>query len=432
MRRQRSTSLVTALVLAVMLPACTAGRRGVGPADPMPTGAVAADRPEDTLLVSAQDGLWAVTGSGERHPIAGGQQAALLARLRDGEAVLYRFRWEDGKVPATVLEAERMASGEPVVSRRLEGRFNPVAATGDREVYLARTVGGSVNDPPERVELWALDPGTGRLRGPARGGWAKGPHAGFGIPWQIAVAPDGRRLYALYLNLGVRRPEGPDAKVFVRPIDLDALAIGPALPLPVRDDLESDEGLMVYSIALSPDGRRLYAASGGLRQLAVIDTAAWNLERTLAWAPAGDTRAARSASVGAGLSVLAEVARRLGLAASVAEAKRALFPGVAMAPDGSALYVVAFREGRPGQLRGDGLWAIDPATGEVCAQWLRGKEVFSVAAGPDGRFVYAVAQDDLTPQAELRLLAVDTRTGRVTDLWPDATARPWRIEAVLP
>lgn len=432
MRRQRSTSLVTALVLAVMLPACTAGRRGVGPTDPAPTSAIAAERPEDTLLVSAEDGLWAVTGSGERRPIAGVQPAALVARLSDGEAVLYRFRWEDGNVPTTVLEAERMPSGEPVVSHRLEGRFNPIAATGDRGVYLAKTVGGSANDPPERVELWALDPGTGRLRGPARGGWEKGPHAGFGVPWQIVVAPDGRRLYALYLNLGVRRLEGPDAKVFVRRIDLDALAIGPDLPLPVPEDLQSDEGLMVYSIALSPDGRKLYAASGGLRQLAVIDTAAWNLERTLAWAPAGDTRAARSASVRAGLSVLAEVARRLGLAASVAEAKRALFPGVAMAPDGSVLYVVAFREGRSGQLQGDGLWAIDPATGQVRAQWLAGKEVFSVAAGTDGRFVYAVAQDGLSPQAERRLLAVDTRTGQAVDLWPDATARPWRIETVLP
>jgi hypothetical protein len=197
-----------------------------------------------------------------------------------------------------------------------------------------------------------------------------------------AFSPNGEWLYSMY----TRYDEGP----FIHALNLSnqaALCID--LPFPASRDFEAD---LLWSMAVSRDGKMLYAVNGMTGQVAQVHAAnGYSVRKTA-------TLALESPATGHGPigRVLAAIGRWL---APPAQAKTVRVPGALLAPDGRIL----FATGRTGLL------AIETGELTLRGHYLRDLELNSLAAGSDG-VLYTVAG---TPPKPGRLLMVDPQSGTI-------------------
>ncbi|MGE5601430.1 MAG: hypothetical protein ACM30E_00160, partial [Nitrososphaerales archaeon] len=179
-----------------------------------------------------------------------------------------------------------------------------------------------------------------------------------------APSADGVWLYSLY----TRDTEGP----FVHVLNLkDRYAVCVDLPFAAGAGGAFESG-MLWSLALSPDGRTLYAVNGLLGQVAAIDTQSFEMRSATLPKPAAQAP-----------GLLARIGRRL---FPSAEAKRLIHGGAALSPDGQTLFAVEEQ----------GLAAI--ATGDLTlqSQYMARWPLSSLAVSPDGAALYAVSAESRT------------------------------------
>jgi DNA-binding beta-propeller fold protein YncE len=128
-----------------------------------------------------------------------------------------------------------------------------------------------------------------------------------------------------------------------------------------------------WSLAITPDGRHVYAANGPMGLVTRIDNPDGN-----------QPRIARTAKIGAGGSTASLFVRD-------AAAKEMGPHGAVVSPDGSTLVTAG----------ANGLLWIDTGTLQVRSRVLTNWSVWSLAASPDGAMVYAV--NDAGAIAELSM-----------------------------
>lgn len=176
-----------------------------------------------------------------------------------------------------------------------------------------------------------------------------------GLAWSGVASPDGRWLLTLYLNTHHNH-------AFVHALNLERGA-------PACVDLPSGSGRLAtlkrYTLTLSPNGQKLYAANPALGVVAAIDL------RTLRV-----TRAARFHPSAAGVPT------------------RQLSAGT-ISRNGRTMYFSA----------GSGLWAYDTAYGVVRGPYATGGRIVGFGFGAGDRTVVAVRADG-------RMLRFDAATGR--------------------
>ena len=203
-------------------------------------------------------------------------------------------------------------------------------------------------------------------------------------------SPDGQWLYSVY----ARENKG----AFVHALNLtQPYAFCLDLPGP---GWAGSMNAFQWSLALTPDGRHLYAANGALGLLAQIDNLDGNqpvVSRTGKIATTGSTSS---------LFVQDVAAKEFGPS------------GSAVSPDGKTLVTA-------GQ---NGLLWIDTATLRVRSQQLSKWTVWSVAASPDGNRVYAV--NDAGAIAELSM--ADSRVASTFDPGEGFPMGLLRVESASP
>jgi hypothetical protein len=195
------------------------------------------------------------------------------------------------------------------------------------------------------------------------------------------LSADGNWLYSLYTR--------PDDAPFIHALNLtDRTALCIDLPFPASKNYEAD---MLWSMALSRDGRMLYAINGMTGQVAQIDVSnGYTVKQSV-------TLALPKASADAGplRNLLARIGRWL---APVAQAKTLRIAGAVLSPDGKTL----FATGRTGLL------VVDTGKLRLRDRYLPDLELNSLALGAGAKGLYTVAGTLPDPG---RLLIVDPQSG---------------------
>jgi hypothetical protein len=201
-----------------------------------------------------------------------------------------------------------------------------------------------------------------------------------GIRGDSATDPSGNHVYTVYI-----RQAGP----FIHALPLDQrFAWCIDLPSKAPNDMEKQ---FHWALAISQDGRSLYAANASLGTVAVLTT--------------GDApQIVRTAPV-----ALNKTDSFLAGMVTDAEAKGPRSGGAALSPDGRTLYTFADR----------GVVAIDTATLKVRARYLDPFMPDSMRMSSDGRWLY-VAESGLN-----FIWQVDPTTGAVAEV--KGVANPWAI-----
>lgn len=190
---------------------------------------------------------------------------------------------------------------------------------------------------------------------------------------QIALAsPAGSWLYSLYLN----DEHGP----FIHALDLSTrVAVCIDLPKQGKDAWEQQ---LLWSLAMSKDGKRLYAVNGALGVVAEVGLDGLQVKRTA-------TLPRMQSTSGLGDMIAS-------LFVSVAEAKRIPVGGAALSADGATLFAVAEQ----------GLVAINTHDFSLRGRYLPGQPLDSVALSRDGKRIYVVNA------AGRRVVVLDGQTGQ--------------------
>ncbi len=251
------------------------------------------------------------------------------------------------------LELQGEFTGQPV---RAWGEISALALdTGGRELYAS----GFEARPLPRLDR---DPETGELSFEPPAASAAEGIAG---PWDMALSPDGEHLYVTgYLSESIAAFGWDDAT-------------GRLEPLAATFSRDSDLPALSYevSIAMSPDGSRLYAAGFGLMSFARGD------------------------------------AGELELAGSIETHAIGSFVGLEVSPGGSHIYVLG--------AYGTAVVSRDPASDEMEIVQIFGPDLSyrSLAFSPDGAFGYALVSLDCDQTGCRRALAIlerDLTTGMLT------------------
>lgn len=184
------------------------------------------------------------------------------------------------------------------------------------------------------------------------------------------ASADGRRIFTLNSIQG-------GTSTFVLGLDIvSGRAFRILLPEQHTTDWEKE---LLWSLALSPDGKTLYALNPALGVVNEIDVEREAVRRTGRLATQVDRP-----------SALAQ------LFFPIAEAKRYLRSGALVSPDGRAIYVIGDK----------GLFVIDTTTLAVRDSWSPDEMFGSLALSPDGARLYAI-------HGEANIIAIiDARTGK--------------------
>lgn len=382
--------MIPLLALVVLLPAPSAGGNGC----PLPcSGQVAS--PEDERLLYVQP-------DGERGPVSAYDTRNGKLRFRlpaglssaDGRWHYSAHRWGDG----TTLNVFGVSTGAVSQTFALPGRwrlagvspqgrwlvlsnrrFKPLRTEtaildasrglivhrfglrGDFEVETVSPDGRRLfliehlrRDGAPRYLVRLYDIGSRRLHSePLRGGQDR---VMAGYAWSGVASPDGRWLLTLYLNT-LR------SNAFIHALDLKK-------GIPRCIDLPSGRGafglLKRYSLTLSPNGRKLFAANPALGAVAEIDLGTRRVVRTSRFAANGTQGVRRAATLSGTIS-----------------------------GNGRTLY---FSGGRA-------LWAYDAAYGRVRGPYSAGAPILGFGYGKSERRVHALV-------AGGRMLTFDAATGR--------------------
>ena len=194
---------------------------------------------------------------------------------------------------------------------------------------------------------------------------------------------DGNWLYSLYTR--------PDEAPFIHTLNL-ANQTALCIDLPFTDTADHEADLL-WALALSGNGRMLYAINGMTGQVVQVDTVEGYTVAQSATLPLDTTTTAQ----GSTRSLLARIGRWL---APVARAKIVRVPAAVVSPDGATL----FATGRTGLL------AVTTADLRLRDRYLPDLELNSLALDAGEGRLYTVAG---TPPDPASLLVVDPHTGEV-------------------
>jgi YVTN family beta-propeller protein len=227
----------------------------------------------------------------------------------------------------------------------------------------------STVDADAHIKLWTIDTTTNELGG--------SPIVLDGDFKSFEVAPDGRRLYFGHLP----KADGATVSAF----DVATGAVTPVASIPVGEN-----GRPVQ-IAIALDGKRLYAvsdAAGGT--FATIDAATNAVVRTIAGVGSAPTSPAVSPDgkyvfVASGEHVAKIDVQAHVLSAAISVGGPAL--GVALAPDGRHAYVVHKSTGQRGSAQSF-LSVIETATNKVSAGPFATGFGNQIVVAPDGKHAY--------------------------------------------
>lgn len=212
-----------------------------------------------------------------------------------------------------------------------------------------------------------------------------------GIQQSSVMSPDGQWVYSLYLN----QAKGP----FIHALNLNGrYAFCIFLPTTGKDDVEKQ---MLWSLAQTPDGRRLYAVNGALGTVADVDTAQPAVRRTVTLPMTAASRP----------GIMARAENWLIPSAS---AKRFLTGGTALTPDGQTLFVIAER----------GVLAVSTSDLTVRGRFLPEMSLDSVTVSPNGAHLYAVSSENG------KMLWLDPTSGAMVNSFTIASHQPWIILGV--
>lgn len=245
----------------------------------------------------------------------------------------------------------------------LDGTFTlDAAANGGHILYLLQTL----DDAAHHYYVRAFDTQAGQLqpgyivdKTELNETWNM---AGYAVARQ--AASDGSVDYTLYIAPGLNQ-----AFIHALPLSTDASGgfFAHCINLPVG---ASPDLLRFYTLVMAPDGSALYAADAALGVVATISLngASSNIyaDAVTATAHVAPANVASTAASGAG--------------AYAQPGQRPLENGAALSPDGKTLFVAG-----PG-----GVHVFDARTLASRGTYLAGQATTSVAAGADGRTLYAV------------------------------------------
>lgn len=316
--------------------------------------------------VASADGWWHVTGARRgdttrlvRYSVATGRSVRVwsvhgrwtLAALSPSGRWLALSRRSErpSRTRIAIVDAVNGREGR-VFTLRGDFEVETVSADG-RRLFLIQHLRSS-GSPRYLVRLFDL--AAARLRSrPLRAPGADTVMAGFA--WSGVASPDGRWLLTLYLDTRRR-------SAFVHALDL-ARSSPACIDLPSRAG--SFERLTRYTLTLSPDGRRLYAANAALGAVAEIDLRTRRVARIARFRPAF------AAAPGRAVTLSGTISR-----------------------NGRTLY---FSDGRD-------LWAYDAAAARVRGPYRTGGKLLGFGFGGGDRRVFALRADG-------RMLAFDAATG---------------------
>ncbi len=240
-------------------------------------------------------------------------------------------------------------------------RFDALSNDGSRlyllEYFLAQ---------PGSYRVRSYDVAGGRLQPGVVIDKTRSPAAMTGTRLNGVASLDGEWLFSLYIN----GPSGP----FIHALNLDGgFAWCINLPATATDDSARQ---LLWSLAMSRDGRTLYAVNGDLGLVTQLNVGRQppGIRRTatLQRAPASRPR-------------------------TEAGTPQQMVGTAALSPDGRTLFAPA----------GRGLVAIDTAGLSLRGTFLQDRTLDGLAVSPDGAWLYAVSPD------QGRLLQVDPMTGTV-------------------
>ncbi len=201
-----------------------------------------------------------------------------------------------------------------------------------------------------------------------------------GIRGDSAADSTGNYVYTVYIRDG-----GP----FIHALPLDEpIAWCVDLPSTAANDIERQ---FHWALALSPDGRTLYAANEAVGKVAVMTTGT-------------PPSIVRTAPVAMNLPP-----RQGGGPVTNAEAKGTQIGGAALSPDGRTLYTFA----------NVGVVAIDTATPKVRARYLDPWQPDTMRLSTDGKWLY------VAESSESKLWQIDPATGAVAEL--KSVVNPWAL-----
>lgn len=213
-----------------------------------------------------------------------------------------------------------------------------------------------------------------------------------GFRHAVASSPDGTWIYSLYLNPGVG--------AFVHALNMTELtAICVDLPLGQVSDELSD---FSWTMAVSHDGRSLYAVNSMYRLAAEIDLRDF---RVVKIRPIELAATSRPSAVGGVLESW--------FGAPAAEAKGETSGTAILSPDGKTLY-------SPGH---EMVLVLNTSDLSLVGAWMRGLPLSSLGISQDGRRLYVVTL------GSPRIALVDASTGEVLR-FVDGAREPWAILSV--
>jgi DNA-binding beta-propeller fold protein YncE len=227
-----------------------------------------------------------------------------------------------------------------------------------------------VSQPPQPVQYHVrrYDLSTGQLAAGTIADKRERAGAMSGLRVQGIPTPDGSWLYSLYIN----EEKGP----FIHALNLTAEPFAWCIDLPSKtNDYEKQ---LLWSMAMTPDGNKVYAINASLGTVSEIAIGRPD--------PPSITRSA-SFKVSNVKSF-----DWFGLVLNV-EAKRIVFGGAALSPDAKTLYAVGE----------DGVYVIDTGKLTLKGHYLAGRALDSLVLSPDGAALFAAGEAG-------KLLRLDTAT----------------------
>ena len=319
---------------------------------------------------------YALPNLGYLGPTAGlspnGQWLALTSQVRAAAGVTTSFL-----VGSSALS-------ESFKTIHLDGDFAFDALSNDgQNLYLIQKMG----DPNHyQVRLYQLGPTGGSLITQPVVDKREANEPMNGIRGDSAADPTGKNIYTVYV-----RENGP----FIHALPLDQpFAWCVDLPASAPNAMEEQ---FFWSLAITPNGRTLYAANPALGSVAAITAGEPPvIIRT------GQVAFNKPGNVFAGLT-------------TDAEAKGPRIGGVALSADGQTLFAVG----------GAGILAIDTSSLKVRSTILTGESVDSLRLSADGKWLYAAGT------SSSKLWQIDPATGAIHAQVKGAT-NPWGLLWVAP
>lgn len=234
-------------------------------------------------------------------------------------------------------------------------QFDAVSNDGKR-VYMIEYL------PANSYHVRVFDVAVGRLDPTIIVDKSDGNAAMTGLRLAGVASPDGHWLYSMY----TREKQG----AFIHALNLDG-NIAFCIDLPGPGYGSGEDGLR-WSLALSADGSRLYAANGGMGTVAELDTSngAPNLMRT------GHIDTPKQSA---------------GLLVPDVQAKGFGGDGAVLSPDGRTLVISA----------STGVMWIDTATLTTTGRQLTGWTVWGLALSPNGDSLYAVSDGGMIAEMSM-------------------------------